>query len=168
MVTTLPQRTHYTIDYNQTFNEHHDRKTSLERSGVHFPMLAASTKHSNKIKSPHSTFKKTHSVANSKMLTPMGATTSGKVTHGLAGDIYKSKVALTEEPNMNSLVNPFKYKSNMQEILIQREKERYAKLAKRDFNIKQLTGGPIDDQRDVHKFKTQNDRRANSMQASKA
>lgn len=38
----------------------------------------------------------------------------------------------------------------MQELLIQREKERYTKAAKRDMHLKQFTVGNIDDLRDVH------------------
>jgi hypothetical protein len=67
----------------------------------------------------------------------MGATAgTGKITHGLATTIFDKQPGITETPNFNSTVNPFKHKHNMQELLIQREKERYLKAAKRDFHLK--------------------------------
>ena len=51
--------------------------------------------------------------------------------HGIAGDVFKKNTGKANEANLNSDANPFKFKRNMQELLITREKERYMKLAKR-------------------------------------
>jgi hypothetical protein len=51
--------------------------------------------------------------------------------HGIAGDVFKKNMGMAEEANLNSDANPFKFKRNMQDLLITREKERYMKLAKR-------------------------------------
>ncbi len=51
--------------------------------------------------------------------------------HGIAGDIFKNNTGKVDEANLNTDANPFKFKRNMQDLLITREKERYMKLAKR-------------------------------------
>jgi len=69
-----------------------------------------------------------------------------KITHGLASELFRTKTGLKEEANIDSSVNPFKKKTKMQDLLIQREKERYMKAAKRDLQLKQLTAvdeGPV-------------------------
>jgi hypothetical protein len=137
----MPPRSQYSFDTYNLPPPHDYRKSTMERSAVHFPKLANTTKNAPKSPKNSTSFKKTYSAANNKFHTPLaGATHGGKVTHGLAGEIFRSRGRATdggaEEPNINSVANPFKFKHNMQEMLIQREKERYAKLAKREFNIK--------------------------------
>jgi hypothetical protein len=64
----------------------------------------------------------------------MGTTPQNKgmfPIHGIAGDLFKNNPGMSEEANLNSSANPFKFKRNMQDLLITREKERYMKLAKR-------------------------------------
>lgn len=53
--------------------------------------------------------------------------------------MFRNKTGLKEHANIDSNVNPFKKKTKMQDLLIQREKERYMKAAKRDLQLKQLT-----------------------------
>jgi len=57
----------------------------------------------------------------------------------LASELFRTKTGLKEDANIDSNVNPFKKKTKMQDLLIQREKERYMKAAKRDLQLKQLT-----------------------------
>ena len=58
-----------------------------------------------------------------------------KLTYGLASELFRTKTGLKEEANIDSVVNPFKKKMKMQDLLIQREKERYMKAAKREMHL---------------------------------
>lgn len=90
-----------------------------------------------KLKSRTNSFKKTFSLNHSKFVSPTAAHPFGisKMTHGLATELFNNSPGVTEQANFNSVANPFKHKKNMQEILIQREKERYVKAAKRGENF---------------------------------
>jgi hypothetical protein len=100
-------------------------------------------------------FKKNFSMGHSKFASPLGGATVGKITHGLATQMFNNNPGYVEKPDFNSTANPFKHKHNMQELLIQKEKERYTKAAKRDMHLKQFTVGKIDDLRDIHQPNTQ-------------
>ena len=41
-----------------------------------------------------------------------------KLTHGLASELFRTKSGLKEEANIDSVVNPFKKKMKMQDLLI--------------------------------------------------
>jgi hypothetical protein len=45
--------------------------------------------------------------------------------------MFNNNTGTNEDATIHSQANPFKFKRNMQELLITREKERYMKLAKR-------------------------------------
>lgn len=59
-------------------------------------------------------FKKNYSMGFSKFASPIGASaTVGKITHGLATQMFNNNPGYLEKPDFNSTVNPFKHKHNM-------------------------------------------------------
>ena len=82
----------------------------FEKTGSHFlPKLS-----NNKIGTldvGSTNFKKTHSVVQSKFLSPTAATPMNMI-HGLADDMFKNKSGVVEEANFNNHANPFKFKRN--------------------------------------------------------
>lgn len=69
--------------------------------------------------------------------------------------MFKNKTGLVEEANFNNQSNPFKFKRNTQEMLIQREKERYMKWARKEAShLDAYTAGSLDQNAVSHKIAT--------------
>ena len=126
----------------------------------------------NLVSSSPSHFKKTQSLLATRYISPsVGYTPQNKAlipVHGMAGDIFKNSSGMADEANLNSSTNPFKFKRNMQDLLITREKERYMKLAKRHgFDSNSLNYGVNQDETElkIANLKAKLARRNNSMKS---
>ena len=87
----------------------------FDKTGSNFLPQLASAKNVDKHDLGSQSFKKNHSVVHSKFLSPTaasGLTSPLGLIHGLAGEMFKNKSGQTEEANLNSNLNPFKFKRN--------------------------------------------------------
>jgi hypothetical protein len=85
--------------------------------------------------------------------------------------MFRNKSGKVDEANFNTQTNPFVFKRNTQELLLQREKERYNKWARKEAShLDAFTAGRIDDSNaavdlKIAHLKGKLERRNNSMKS---